>query len=128
MSVPRLLLAGALAAAGCADTTDERPATFEYVVNAVLAPSCGTATCHNAMTRREGYAFDTIAGARASMLKDLVPIGGAVPDEVEFTKLHLVLTVDTGDEFNTRMPIDSPLPQADIDLIDRWIGEGAVGL
>ena len=128
MTLPRLLAIGALALAACADATDERPATFEYVVSAVLTPSCGTATCHNQMTRRQGYEFDTLEGARASMLKDLVPIGGAIPEEVEFTKLHIVLTVDASDEFNSRMPIDSPLPDADVELIDRWIGEGAVGL
>ena len=65
MTLPRSLLIAALAcAAGCTDATDERPATFEYIVTAVLRPSCGTATCHNSMTKRKGLAFDTIEAAK----------------------------------------------------------------
>lgn len=130
MSLPRSMLIAVLACGACAESTDERPATFEYIVNAVLAPSCATALCHNSMTRREGYAFDTVEEARTSMGKPpgLVPVGGTLPEEVEFTTLVRVLTVESDDEFNPRMPIDSPMPDADIELIKRWIGEGAVGL
>jgi hypothetical protein len=127
MSLPRFLLI-ALACGACAESADPRPATFEYVVTGILAPTCGTATCHSSMTRREGYAFDTLEEARASMLRDLVPVGGTLPEEVDFTLLIRVVTVPADDEFVPRMPVDSPMPDADIDLLRVWIGTGAEGL
>ena len=128
MTSPRFLLIAALscsAAVGCTDSIDERPATFEYMVAAVLAPSCGTATCHNTMTKREGYAFDTVDAARQTFRDQfLVPVGGS--DEPDTTKLISIVTIAAGDEFIPRMPIDSPLPDADVELMRRWIVAGAV--
>lgn len=124
MTLRRVLLVGALAlASGCADT--EPPPTFEYIVTAVLAPSCASASCHNSMTMREDLAFDTVEATRASFdRKGLVPVGGT--DEPDNTQLVGVLIVEAGDEFIPRMPIDSPMPDADINLIRRWIIDGAV--
>jgi len=123
----RLVLIAALstsAAIGCADTTDERPATFEYIVTTVLKPSCGTATCHSSMTRTEDLAFDTVAAASEAFdSRPLAPqpLPGD-PGEPGQSELLFYLTT-TGDK---RMPVDSPMPEADIALIERWIIDGAV--
>ena len=127
MPLPRSLLIAALAcsAVGCAESTDERPATFEYIVTAVLRPSCGTATCHNSMTQRAGLAFDTIEAAHEAF--DDNPFDGCIvpgdPCEPAQSQLIFQLRADADDK---RMPIDSPLPDADIELIETWIRAGAV--
>ena len=54
-------------AIGCADETDTRPETADYIIEAILAPTCGRAACHSSDTKAHGYAFDTIDGAIAAM-------------------------------------------------------------
>ena len=104
---------------GCA-AVDDRPAKFDYIVAAILRPGCATANCHDAMTRRQGLDFSTVAAAGATVDNEgLVPIGGGDPAD---TQLIFLLTTD-GDK---RMPLDGPLPDADIQLISAWIMDGAV--
>lgn len=104
---------------GCAASTDERPAEFDYIVTTILRPGCATATCHSAMTNREGYDFSTVEAAAETFDRTgLAPPGFAADD----TKLIRVLTT-SGEE---RMPIDGPLPDADLELIRTWIADGAV--
>ncbi len=104
---------------GCAADTDERPAEFDYIVTTILRPGCATATCHSAMTNREGYDFSTVEAADATFERTGLAPPGAAP---EGTKLIRVLTA-SGEE---RMPIDGPLPDADLALIRTWIADGAV--
>lgn len=120
LSLPALAAGLALAAGGCAESTDERPAEFGYIVTTILAPSCATATCHNSMTRREGFALDTIEEAKRTF-DDLRPF--APTDDHAESELLFVLRTDDKER---RMPIDSPMPDADIALIERWIIAGAV--
>jgi Planctomycete cytochrome C len=119
-SLPALAAGLALGAAGCAASTDERPAEFGYIVQAILAPSCGTATCHNSMTRRAGFALDTLEEARETF-DNLRPF--APTDDPADSELLFVLRTDDPEQ---RMPLDSPMPDADIALIERWIIAGAV--
>jgi hypothetical protein len=65
----------------------------------------------------KGYAFDTVDMAKRS-LSILV-----VPRDVEASLLNTVLTRKV-----KRMPYDSPLPDKDIALIQRWIMDGAEGV
>ncbi|HVK74249.1 MAG TPA: hypothetical protein VM734_13055 [Kofleriaceae bacterium] len=102
-------LAGLLllvAAVGCGDELDDRPATTEYITAAILRPSCGTAACHSSQNRRENIVLDTIEGVEANA----GGIYGAVSS--------------TNDAIVPRMPLDGPLPQKDIDLILAWQEEG----
>lgn len=109
-------LGAALAvAAGCGDELDDRPATTEYIVAAILAPSCGNAGCHSTATAKEGYAFDTLEEAKKAIDQLVIP-GDA-------QRSRLVQVLRTSGE--SRMPLDSPLPDADIALIETWILEGA---
>lgn len=113
----RLVVAAALACAGCSQTDNDRPATLQYVTEAILQPHCAQDVCHSSYTKTQGYAFDTVAAARAS----LRTAGVVNPGDPESSLLYTVLIRP-----EKRMPYDAPLPQKDIDLILRWI-EGSAG-
>lgn len=98
------LLAGG--ATACTDGTDDRPATRQYVVATILAPACGKAGCHSSLTNAEGFAFDTLDAAYKAF-------DGPVPPS---RVLQVVRA--TGE---SRMPIDGPLPDGDIELLERWV-------
>ncbi|HEX3758092.1 MAG TPA: hypothetical protein VHW23_05280, partial [Kofleriaceae bacterium] len=68
--------------------------------------------CHSSYTKTKGYAFDTVAAARASLRTPGVVNAG----EPESSLLYTVLIRPV-----KRMPYDAPLPQKDIDLILTWI-------
>lgn len=119
MRLPLIALALVAPLAGCAESTDPRPAEFEYIVTAILSPSCGTAACHSSQARREDVALDTIEAARETF--DSRPF--AIPFEPESSELPFLLRTD---DRELRMPVDSPMPEADIVLIDQWILAGAV--
>jgi hypothetical protein len=114
----RVVLVVAVALVGCAQTENDRPATVEYITEAILQPSCGQYTCHSSYRMEKGYAFDTVEAAKRS-LKGIV-----VPKDVESSLLNTVLTRKI-----KRMPYDSPLPDKDIELIRTWImGDAAKDL
>ena len=106
----RLVVAAALATAACSQTDNDRPATLQYVTEAILQPNCAQDVCHSSYTKAKGYVFDTVAAAKVS-LKGIVNT-----DEPDSSLLYTVLTRQI-----KRMPYDAPLPQKDIDLILRWI-------
>jgi hypothetical protein len=114
---PRALLltcSAALAlACGGADT---RPADWSYIHAAIVAPSCATASCHSAFVAAGGLAFDDAAETRRLW----VTRPYVTPGDPNSALMALL----EGRE-RDRMPPDAPLPQADIDLIRRWIEEGA---
>lgn len=125
MCLFRFVILSALGAAlglGCAASTDERPAEFSVIVTQILRPTCATAACHDAMSASRRLDFSTVAASAASIdRRGLVPIGGTpTPDD---TQLVYLLTTTRGEN---RMPVDAPLPDADIELIRTWIIDGAV--
>jgi hypothetical protein len=110
----RHVVAATVILAACSQTDNDRPRTLQYVTEAILQPNCAQDVCHSSYTRAKGYAFDTVAAARTS----LVPLVNAV--EPENSLLYTVLTRTI-----KRMPYDAPLPQKDIDLIFEWLTTGA---
>ena len=130
----------ALLIAGCnldKDTQDDRPATFEFITEAILKPSCGTAECHSALKAVKQDVFDSVAGARTTFKvthTDLVvtceQLMPAQPspcnDSVAASYLYTVIT--SQDIEGDRMPLDQALSNKDIELIGTWISEGARGL
>jgi hypothetical protein len=108
----RLAVAAAVASAACSQTDNDRPATLQYITEAILQPSCAQDVCHSSYTRTKGYAFDTVEAARQSLRMP----GVVKPTEAESSLLYTVLIRQV-----KRMPYDAPLPQKDIDLIRRWI-------
>jgi hypothetical protein len=115
----RLALVTAVALAACNQTDNNRPATLEYITEAILQPSCGQYTCHSSFRKEKGYVFDTVEAARESInTNKLVSVS-----DPEASFLYQVLTRTV-----KRMPYDSPLPDKDIALILQWIQDGAPGL
>jgi len=115
----RLVLVAALATAACNQTDNNRPATLEYITEAILQPSCSQSVCHSSYKQEFGYAFDTVYAARKSILNN----GLVTPNDPTASQLYLVLI-----RAKKRMPYDSPLPDKDIALIKQWIEDGAPGL
>ena len=109
----RLVVVAAVALAGCNQTDNNRPHTLRYITEAILQPNCAQDVCHSSYAKAKGYAFDTVAAAKRS----LVPLVN--PDDPESSLLYTVLIRTI-----KRMPYDSPLPQKDIDLILEWIQDG----
>jgi hypothetical protein len=107
-----------LAAAGCGTETDERPATFSYIHQAILVPSCASAACHNALNEREDLVLDDPEVAYEEFLAS-----GVVPGLPDESGILFRLRGELTD--GARMPLDSPLPDADILLIQQWIIDGA---
>ena len=108
-------LAAALIAllAACGVETDDRPATVQYLVPAIFRPSCATAACHSAATARGGLVLDTIEGPCG-----YGPVSGFLRDDGG-------IATESGNR--VRMPFDSPLPEADIRLIETWEADGLTG-
>jgi hypothetical protein len=112
----RIAVAAAVACAACSQTDNDRPATLQYITEAILQPNCAQDVCHSSYTRTRGYAFDTVAAARQSLR---IP-GLVKPTEPDSSLLYTVLIRQV-----KRMPYDAPLPDKDIDLIHLWIGGSA---
>lgn len=106
----RVVFVVALALVGCAQTDNDRPATVEYITEAILQPSCAQYDCHSSFRMEKGYAFDTVAMARRSLSMIVVR------NDPDASLLYTVLTRTI-----KRMPYDSPLPDKDIALIKTWI-------
>jgi hypothetical protein len=113
----RLALGALVLAIGCDQTDNDRPLTLTYLTEAILQPSCAQYDCHSSFRMERGYAFDTIDQSRRS-LAVLV-----IPKDTDASLLYQVLIRQI-----KRMPYDSPLPDKDIELIQRWIDAGAPGL
>ncbi|CAN5872854.1 hypothetical protein BH11MYX3_BH11MYX3_34470 [soil metagenome] len=120
----RAIVALVLAAGGTSE--DERPRNLDYITEAILAPSCGSAQCHSSFKRagkkeKEGYAFDTIDAARAAFQNDRELFEG---DD----KPGLIYNLTQEQNQAPRMPYDAPLPDVDIALIEEWMRAGAPGV
>ncbi len=118
-------------AAGCG-TEDTRPPTFTYVYETVIAPSCATIGCHNKVSQTFGLQFETKAGAYAGLT------GQACHDETELPGEAVanyvrpgdpdrsqLISLLYGDDVPRRMPPDRGISDVDIELVERWILEGA---
>lgn len=115
----RLVLVAAVALTACDQTDNDRPATLEYITEAILQPSCSQATCHSSYRRENDYVFDTVDEARKSITKHSL----VSPGDSGGSLLYGVLVRSV-----KRMPYDSPLADKDIALIQKWIDDGAPGL
>jgi hypothetical protein len=107
---PLLLLALACACGG--SYGDDRVA-FSYIHPAIIVPNCATAGCHSTLTQMRGIDLEDRASALVVLRNDhnaYVDIGLLLEGKVPNVR---------------RMPPDQPLPSADIELIKRWLAEGA---
>jgi hypothetical protein len=123
-------------------TAADRPEQFDYIVETILAPSCGTAECHSAMKAQSGDVFDNVQGAHDSLIShsDLVmtcsrlqppedqPCGkDAANGSYLFTVLEQGQGVISDIGYGDVMPLDQTLNSADRIFIGQWIDDGAEG-
>jgi hypothetical protein len=125
--LPGLALATAGLAAGCGD--DDRPATWSYIHEAILAPSCSTPSCHASATAVAGVdledreaAYATLVGRGCDDESPAAPRGYVDPGHPESSRLLYLLR---GDEVRVPMPPDRMLARRDTRLIEAWILDGA---
>src|SRR5690349_13394796 len=111
MRTPLLVAALLASVASCGTETDDRPADAEYITVAITRPACGTAACHSSATAREGQILDTVEGL-------------CLAPNLTF---YVTGKDEKGDAFDPRMPLDSPLPTRDINLISGWEADGRLG-
>jgi len=112
------LLAGA---AGCNDT-DERPATWSYISATIIQPNCATSRCHSEGANVKGLVLDTVQGGYNAIA------GYSAGGESDPDATGLMVRLNggyPGIPDVQRMPVDEPLPEADIALIRKWIANGA---
>lgn len=112
------------------DTPEERPATWSYVHTAILRPACTTSSCHGTASAAAGLDLSTPASAYSYLLGRAceapanpqdAPGNYVFPYQPERSRLLYLLRGDR----TTIMPPDTPLPDSEIELVERWILEGA---
>ncbi|MBK7538459.1 MAG: hypothetical protein IPI49_24455 [Myxococcales bacterium] len=122
-------LPAALALGGC-DAPSERSASWAYVHAAILRPACSTSSCHGNASSAAGIDLSTPSAAYSYLLgrpcdapehpQDAA--GNYVfPFQPERSRLLYLLRGNR----TTIMPPDSPLPDSEIAIIERWILDGA---
>jgi len=130
-AIGALTLAGAalLWLGACGE--DDRPASWSYIHTAIIAPSCATSSCHTEDNAEAGVDLHSIESAYTILVGKACesnnPPGQALrnfvsPGQPERSALMYLLI---GEEVPRQMPPDRPLPDGDIDLVERWILEGA---
>ena len=107
----RLAFLALLGHAACAQPED-RSTDFTYLHAAIIEPSCATSLCHSASMRAGSLDLSTPEDACDAL--------NMLPPAAIITLLN---GEGTGD--SPRMPLDVPLPPADIELLTRWLNDGA---
>jgi len=117
--------------AACGTTTDDRPRTIEYVTEAVLAPTCGAANCHSSFAQQRGDVFDTVEASRRSLVVNgLISFDSVQYDPADPDNAGLIIWISQTDPLGLgigRMPLDAPMPNADVSFLKQYIKEGAPG-
>lgn len=114
---PFLLVLASLAIAGCGGTEDTREAKWAYISTAIVQPNCATANCHSNLSQRSGVQLDDIKTG----YYQLVARHFVLPMRPDDSALVGLLK----GQGSRRMPPDFALPKDDIDLISKWISNGA---
>jgi len=113
--LPSLLPALAALACACGGP-DQRPAEWAYIHAAIVVPSCASASCHSNGTRAGGLTFEDRAETHRTWVREPY----VIPGDPDSPIIYLL----EGRERDL-MPPSAPLPPVDIELIRRWIVEGA---
>lgn len=114
---PLVFALAVLGAAGCGSQDDTRPARWSYISTAIVQPSCATANCHSVLSQRSGVQLDTIKTGYYQLIARNFVLPGRPDDSA-------VMALIRG-QGSRRMPPDFALPKDDIDLIAKWIANGA---
>lgn len=121
---------------GCG-RVDDRPPTFTYVYETVIANNCATIGCHNSFRQTNGLQFNTKAGAYVGLTGTACNDDDDVGEDGEEGIVaksyvvsgrpdasHLIRLLE-GDNVARRMPPDRGISSVDIGLVEDWILEGA---
>jgi hypothetical protein len=119
-----------LGAGGCG-SVDNRPAEWAYISPALFQPNCATTSCHS-LTGLWVWVVVTDGGVSPPAGVPCATINGTFVCEQQLRPLVTPYdpagsrVVDMLRARNApRMPPDRPLPEADIELVERWILNGA---
>jgi hypothetical protein len=80
---------------------------FNTQILPLFVSNCTMTACHNTISRADGYQFTDYAGIKPGINNNKI--------------LKTIKATDPGD----RMPPAGPLPAAQIQLIEKWIAQGA---
>jgi Planctomycete cytochrome C len=108
-----------LAAAGCGEEVDPRPTSWGYIHAAIVVPTCATIGCHSDFSEQGNLNLEEEQEGYDELLNSLPR--RVVPGNPAGSLLMVRLQGIGGQ----RMPPDAPLPAADVELIGRWIENGA---
>ena len=114
-----VLAAVVLVLGACTETAPDRSTDIDYLVPAILEPNCATSGCHSKLAATADLILE---GNARAVRRTLVDRGFVLPGLPEGSALLNFLRGDFG---VPRMPPDAPLPAEDVDLLERWIVEGA---
>jgi hypothetical protein len=124
-----------------------RTATWAYISPVILQPNCATGSCHSPAAAVDGLDFSTLNSGYTSLtglwvwVNDPTQRGqpgcgeaaGTIVCEKQYRPLVIpydpsqsrLVSVLRGTDA-PRMPPDRPLDEADIELIETWIADGAL--
>jgi hypothetical protein len=116
--------------------SEDRPARWSYIHAAIIEPSCATAGCHSALTAIAGPnlsgnegAYNILTGhvCGEPLLPEAPPGNHVIPFAADYsTLIYQLRGVDPeGRPYRDVMPPDTPLPDVEVELVARWIDEGA---
>jgi hypothetical protein len=115
----------------CGGEEDTRDPAWGYISPAIIQPNCATSSCHSKAAAVAGLDLSTVDNGYIS----LVQLKLAVRDATGATPPRAMVLPGNPDESRVmhmlradgarRMPPDRPLAGADVDLIERWILNGA---
>jgi hypothetical protein len=123
-------IASVLVVLAACSTAEDRPTDWDYVYPAIIRPSCATAACHSKLGSQAGLDLSTSEAAYAAFTGTVCnspglpgePTGNlVVPGHPATSQLVHILRGEGG----RVMPPDVPLPEAEIEVIERWILDGA---
>src|SRR5215470_277043 len=110
----RRLIVGALFLWACG-SDDDRPDSFSYIQAAILVPNCATSGCHSKVAAVGGIDLEQPDDAYIYLVGADGNGNFVVPGQPDRSQLMYLLR---GDEI-WKMPPDQPLPEPDINLIER---------
>ena len=109
----RALMLSVLVLSACGADFDDRPDTFSYIHAAIVLPNCATSGCHSSLAKTKDIDLEDKASAYLVFKNE----------HFDHVDIVLLLKGDVPPDFY-RMPPDQPLPNVDIELIQRWYDDG----
>ncbi len=121
---------------GCLPAEDPPDPRWSYIHAAILQPSCTTAGCHSALTAIAGISLSSAEGSYTILTGHIcgepagpqdAPRNFVTPGSSDYSELMYQLRgADAeGRPYRNLMPRDGRLPEVEIELVARWIDDGA---